>query len=137
MSFLTASTKEQYGLRLAISLAKSFNNKKPISLGQVAAAEQISNKYLEELVIFLKKNNYVKSVSGRSGGYIFLKDPTKVSVKDIIWLFTDAPTVVRCTNKKSICPLIHKCSAKNVWYKVQAQVELTLADIKISDLLNN
>lgn len=137
MSFLTASTREQYGLRLAIRLADSYYTKQPISLSEVAKKEQISAKYLEELIVPLKRSDFVKAVVGRSGGYIFIKSPKRVSVKDIIWLINKSPSVVVCLDKNFCCPLADTCAAKDVWQTVQSQVEKSLSEMSLDELIKN
>lgn len=135
MSFLTASTKEQYGLRLALRLASSYYSKQPISLQAVAASEKISAKYLEELIVPLKESHLVKAVAGRRGGYIFTKSPKAVSVKDIIWAINNSPAVTICINRASLCPLSKDCVAKDVWQTVQSQVEDNLSKMSLSSLI--
>jgi len=137
MSFLTASSKEQYGLRLALRLAGSYYTKQPISLAAVADKERISAKYLEELVVPFKNSHLVKAVAGRSGGYVFTKSPKRVSAKDIIWLINKSPSVTVCVDKNFYCPLAGACAAKDVWQTVQSQVEKTLADMTLDKLIKN
>ena len=86
MSILgSISTKHHYGLRLAAQLAKAYNTKRPIALGEIASEECVSLKYLEQLIVPFRKSGWVKSIRGRSGGYLMTKDPSKLSVKDVIW----------------------------------------------------
>ena len=135
MSFLRASSREQYQLRLAVCLGSTYYTKVPMSLQQVATREHISEKYLEELIVPLKKNNLVSATQGRRGGYLFIKSPRKVSVKDILWPRVEVPGVALCTTKKGKCPLEKSCQAKNVWQQVQWDVEHTLDKIHLDTLL--
>lgn len=63
------STKGRYGLRAMIDLAR-YSEKEPVSIGSVAARQEISERYLEQLVALLKKAGLVKSIRGASGGYV-------------------------------------------------------------------
>ena len=63
------STKGRYGLRAMIDLAR-YSEKEPVSIGSVAARQEISERYLEQLVALLKKAGLVKSIRGASGGYL-------------------------------------------------------------------
>ena len=80
------STKEHYGLRLVINISKSYYTKEPVSLYDVSTKEKISMKYLEQIIIPLKKSGLVESVRGRSGGYIMKKNPNAISLKEVLYL---------------------------------------------------
>ena len=77
------STKGRYGLRAMIDLAR-YSEKEPVSIGSVAARQEISERYLEQLVALLKKAGLVKSIRGASGGYVLAKAPEEISVGDIL-----------------------------------------------------
>lgn len=77
------STKGRYGLRAMIDLAR-YSEKEPVSIGSVAARQEISERYLEQLVALLKKAGLVKSIRGASGGYVLAKKPSEISVGDIL-----------------------------------------------------
>lgn len=135
MSFLKASTKEQYLLRLVLQLAKTYYLKRPISLKQIAQKEKISEKYLEELVVFLKQQDLVQAKLGRRGGYIFKKNPRLVSVWDILWSKKKHSKLVVCLEQKNLCPLVTNCQAKIVWQQVQTEIEKTLRKITLYSLI--
>lgn len=135
MSFLKASTKEQYLLRLALRLAETYYSHQPISLQQIAKQERISEKYLEELVVPLKKQGLVQSKLGRHGGYVFKSNPRRVSVKDILWSNKNYPKVAICIDHKKLCPLVKQCQAKTVWQQVQTEVEQTLGKLTLYSLI--
>ena len=63
------STKGRYALRLMIDLAMNSNGK-PVSLKDVAQRQEISDKYLEQIISILHKAGYVRSVRGAQGGYL-------------------------------------------------------------------
>jgi Rrf2 family protein len=66
-----------------IDLAR-YSEKEPVSIGSVAARQEISERYLEQLVALLKKAGLVKSIRGASGGYVLAKKPSEISVGDIL-----------------------------------------------------
>ncbi len=135
MSFLKASTKEQYLLRLALRLAETFYSQQPVSLQHISQQEHISEKYLEELVVPLKQQGLVQAKLGRKGGYIFKKNPRLVSVREILWSNKNHPKVAICIEHKNLCPLVNHCQAKTVWQKVQSEVEGTLGKMTLFSLI--
>jgi len=133
------TSKEHYGLRLAIRLAETYKTKKPVSLAQISEAEKISIKYLEHLIVPIRKAKWVESVRGREGGYLMTKDPNKITLKDLMDITNDTPFVVAClatgTSRKK-CPLDCSCKSKNAWKKVQEALFKSMQDIKFSELID-
>ena len=141
MSFFGEITsKEHYGLRLAIRLAETFKTKKPISLAEISELENISMKYLEHLIVPIKKAKWVESVRGREGGYLIIKDPHKITLKDLIDITSQRPYVIGCLATgagRKKCPLDCSCKSKNAWKKVQEALFKSMEDIKFSQLIDN
>ena len=139
MSFFgRISTKEHYGLRLALKIAKTYETSQPVSLQQISDEEKISMKYLEQLIIPLREAGWVKSVRGRNGGYLMLRDPESLTLKDLIWLVDNKPFVIDCLNEQCSprCDLEPKCLSKKAWAKIQGALEISMDKIKISELLH-
>ena len=79
------STKGRYGTRLMLNLANNYNNgNDAIILKSVSDAEDISIRYLEQIIIPLKINKLVKSIRGAGGGYILARHPSKIKLSDIL-----------------------------------------------------
>lgn len=66
------STKGRYALRLMVDLA-THNDGKPVSIRDIASRQNISDKYLEQIISSLNKAGYVKSSRGPQGGYTLAK----------------------------------------------------------------
>lgn len=136
MSFFgSISTKHHYGLRLALRLAQAYYQGTPISLGEIASHERISLKYLEQLIVPLKRVGLVKSLRGRSGGYVMVKSPDRVTLKDVVWLYNNKNYLVDCLAESNNCPLDQQCMSKQVWAEVQKSIEATLKNITLGDLI--
>jgi len=138
MSFFgTISSKEHNSLRLIIQLAQSYDSKQPLSLSEISQEEGISIKYLEQLIMPFKQAKIIKSQRGRSGGYIMVKNPKTISLKEIIWLINDSPSLAICLDKgyKQSCDYDHNCISKNVWGKIQKSMEGFLDKIYLSEII--
>lgn len=132
------STKEHYGLRLVINISKSYYTKEPVSLYDVSTKEKISMKYLEQIIIPLKKSGLVESVRGRSGGYIMKKNPNAISLKEVLYLLSsDEKDLVACLAPGSNyrCPIGNKCLSKKAWKIIQDSINRSLSSIKLSKIL--
>ena len=137
MSFFgKLTTRERYGLRLALNLAETFYTKEPISLAKISKQEEISMKYLEQLIVPFKKADWIDSIRGREGGYIMKKDPAKTTLKDLIWMIDEEPKLVHCLDPASAkCKRSPNCRARHAWAKVQKAIEESMDSIKLDKLL--
>ena len=77
------STKGRYGLRALIDLAQ-YSSETPVSITSISARQDLSERYLEQLMAMLKKAGLVKSVRGAGGGYVLAKDMAAISVGDVL-----------------------------------------------------
>lgn len=139
-SFAKITTREHYGLRLALRLAQTYYHKKPISLSKISKQEKISQKYLEQLIVPFKKAGWIKSIRGRNGGYLMIKDPDSLTLKDFMTVLDDNPedmNIVYCLDKNlsKPCPLSSNCSSLKAWRIVQDSLENTMQQIKFSTLI--
>jgi Rrf2 family cysteine metabolism transcriptional repressor len=124
------STKGEFGLRAAVSLARSFPEKR--SIKEISAEEKISVKYLERLMGELRKNNIVISTKGKMGGYVLAKSPKDITAGAVIEIM-EGPLVSKCDNTH--CVNVKHCSSSFVWIKLGEQIRKTLYGIKLSDLI--
>lgn len=139
MSFFGEITsREHYGLRLALRLAETYKTKKPISLAEISELEKISMKYLEHLIVPIKKAKWVESIRGREGGYLMVKDPKTLTLKNLIDITSDCPCLIYCLNKnsKKKCSIECECKSRKAWGRVQEAMFEAMENIKISELLN-
>ena len=77
------STKGKYGLRALIDLAQ-YSEDSPVSITSIARRQDISERYLEQLMSKLKKAGLVKSIRGANGGYVLAKEAKDISVGDVL-----------------------------------------------------
>ncbi len=129
------STRTEYGMRAVARLASHYGNK-PYSLAKIAKEEGISLPYLERLFAQLKKAKIVGSKKGSKGGYFLIKSPSKVSIADVVKVLEGPIIPFRCVAKdqKMICRH-ERCLTKKVWIELQSQINKTLENIKLKDLV--
>jgi len=139
MSILGAiSTREEYGLRLILGLAKTYYNRQAISLAEIGQSENISVKYLEQIIVPFRQAGWIKSQRGRSGGYIMTKNPKTISLKSVVLaLCGKNDSLVPCLSNRCGCPqsFQHKCFSRQAWIKIQKTLEDSLAQINLAELL--
>ncbi len=129
------STKGRYALRLMLDLA-TYNNGEPISLKDVAKRQQISDKYLEQIIAVLNKAGFVRSIRGAQGGYILKKAPSEYTVGMILRLTEGDLAPVSCVGDESDeCERRNCCVTVRIWEKIYDAVNDVVDSITLADML--
>jgi Rrf2 family protein len=110
------STKGRYGTRLMVNLALHYNiRKEPVVLENISKDEEVSLRYLEQIVILLKINKLVVSVRGAGGGYVLSRHPSKIKLMDILEALEGPICLVDCVDDNEYCHRIPICAAHEIW----------------------
>ncbi|MGD9638003.1 MAG: Rrf2 family transcriptional regulator [Alphaproteobacteria bacterium] len=118
------SQKCQYAVRAVFYLAlKESNN--PIAISDIASQQDIPQRFLENIMASLKNMGIVKSLRGKSGGYVLAKDTKEITVGEIISFFEGnfAPVLCKKANKVEDCPLIGNCPLPQLWGEAQQALD--------------
>ena len=130
------STKGRYALRLMLDLAV-YNTGEPISLKDIARRENISDKYLEQIISVLNKAGYVKSVRGAQGGYMLRKNPEEYTVGMILRLTEGSLAPVSCLDDgESTCDHVNDCVSVIVYRKINDAINEVVDGITLADLVS-
>ena len=130
------STKGRYALRLMIDIA-AYSNGKPITLKDVSKRQDISIKYLEQVVSLLVKRGYLISVRGNAGGYLLAKEAKEYTAGDIIRCCEGTLAPVACLQTDcNVCPRIDVCSTIDFWNGFYNVVNEYVDSITLEDLRN-
>lgn len=129
------STKGRYALRLMLDLAQN-DKQDPISIKDIAARQQISDKYLEQIISILNKAGYVKSIRGPQGGYFLAKAPSHYTVGMILRLTEGSLAPVSCLeDSENGCERQIDCVTWILWGKINEAVSNVVDSITLADLL--
>ena len=130
------STKGRYGLRAMIDLAR-YSEVEPVSINSIAARQNISERYLEQLVALLRKAGLVKSIRGATGGYILAKDAAEISVGDILRALEGSLEPVKCAAfySEEGCMASDGCVTKSVWQKINDSINETVNQMMLDELV--
>ena len=130
------STKGRYGTRLMLNLARHYNHaEEVVILKSVSDDEEISIRYLEQIVIPLKINKLVKSIRGAGGGYILARNPSKIKISEIIQSLEGSFCLVDCIEEKDYCHRTPKCAAHEIWKEASAILRNYFQSISLQDLV--
>ncbi len=130
------STKGRYGLRALIDLAQS-GEEEPVSITSISNRQNISERYLEQLMGMLKKSGLVKSIRGAGGGYMLAKDAADISVGDILRSLEGSLDPVDCSaqNPEEGCQIADSCVTRYVWQRINESINRTVDEIKLDQLV--
>jgi len=128
--------KTRYGTRLLIDLAQ-HQNEGAVQMGEISIRQNISVKYLEQIVRPLKKAKFVKSIRGPKGGHMLARKPEKITLGDITRLFEGQAELVDCISDPEKCPKSDDCVVRRGWQKATMALYKELDSISIANLLDD
>ncbi len=128
------STRTRYGMRAIIELAQ-HEDKRPLQLKTIAERQDISVKYLEQLMSLLRSGGFVRSVRGSRGGYVLGRPADQIKLSEIFRCLEGAVTTAECTEDESYCARSADCAARDVWKRVETAIQDVLGSIRLSDLV--
>lgn len=131
------STKGRYALRLLVDLAQ-HDDAGFITLKDIAARQNISKKYLEQIVPILNKAGMVQSNRGFQGGYKLAKNPSEICVYDVLSNTEGNLSCVTCLESDiNLCPRKENCTTLFVWEGLNQVIRKYLKGITLQDILNH
>ena len=130
------STKGRYGTRLMLNLAHQYKNgNEAVILKSVSDEEEISIRYLEQIVIPLKINKLVKSIRGAGGGYTLARHPSKIKLNEILHALEGSCCLVDCVEDEDYCERMLICAAHDIWGKASQLLKDYFGSITLQDLI--
>ncbi len=131
------STKGRYGLRALIDLAVNSSDE-AVSIQSIAARQNISDSYLEQLMRLLRRAGLVMSVRGASGGYRLAKEAGEISVGDILRALEGSLDAVQCpgiSEDNQSCEGADGCVTKFVWQRINDSITDAVDTIMLDELI--
>ena len=128
------STRGRYGTRLMIDLAQHYADG-PIPLAEIAKRQDLSAKYLEQLIILLKGAGLIRSLRGRRGGYMLARKPEEISVGEIVETLEGKLAVVDCVLEPELCYRATECPTRDIWVGMTDMIKQQLFSLSLGDVL--
>lgn len=122
-----------------IRLAKEYGNG-PILISEIARKEKIPQRYLENILLDIKKMGLIGSRLGKEGGYFLKKHPDKIDLSMIIRHFEGSISMIYCVSEKAyqpceFCKNEKKCKLRNVFKDIRTYTYNKLKKTKLSDVM--
>lgn len=129
------STKGKYALRLMLDLALN-DSENPVRIKDVAKRQEISIKYLEQIISILNKAGYVRSIRGSQGGYFLSRRPEEYTVGMILRLTEGSLAPSDCVDNPSTCNRFENCTTIYIWQKINTAINNVVDNITLADLVD-
>ena len=128
------STKIRYGTRAILELASRFGEG-PIELKEIARSQEISIKYLEQVIIPLRTAGIVKSARGSKGGYSLAKPPSEICLFDVVETLEGPLYLVDCIKDSKYCRRSSSCVTRDIWSEVSEALHRVLKSITLDEMV--
>jgi Rrf2 family protein len=120
---------------MVLDLAKRYDEG-PVKIGDIAAREGISVKYLELLIIPLKQANYVTSVRGPKGGHMLSRPPEQITLGEVVRTLEGDMGVADCVEHPEMCERSSQCPTRNAWKAASKAMYERLDSMTLSSMLS-
>jgi Rrf2 family protein len=130
------STKGRYGLRIMMELASRYG-RGPVLVADIANGQKISGKYIHVLITNLKTSGLVRAVRGPNGGYELARDPSRITVLEVISALEGRSAPVECVVDTSSCPRADHCAVRDIWCDVASAIDGVLASRTLKQLASS
>lgn len=133
---MKVSTRGRYALRIMLDLALS-DSSRPVRVKEIAERQEISEKYMEQIISILNKAGYVRSIRGPQGGYFLTKKPEEYTVGMILRLTEGSMAPVECLEYEDYsCPRQTECVTFLLWKKLDDAIRGVIDQITLEDLVS-
>ncbi len=129
------STKIRYGARAMLELASHYGEG-PIELKEIARKEDISLKYLEQVINPLRAAGLVKAVRGSKGGYSLAKPPSAVCLYDVVETLEGPLNLLECLQDSKACQRVPTCVTRDIWKEVSDAISKIFYSVTLEDMVN-
>jgi len=130
---MLVSTKGRYALRMMTQLAELDG--RTLRMREIGDKQDLSVKYLEQIMIVLKAHGFVESERGPRGGYRLSKPPSEYTVGSIIRA-VEGSFSMQCVENPSSCERVEICPSYKLWSMVDEAVSNVIDNVRLSDLIS-
>ena len=130
------STRGRYALRFLVDLAENQGNNDYITTQELAERQEVSLKYAERLMASLSRNNFVKALHGKNGGYRLERKPEDCKVGDVLRAMDEELVPVECMKcNPNTCTRAKDCRTLPMWQKLGKVINDFFDGVTIADLM--
>lgn len=132
------SSKGEYATRAILELSRRYGEHKPVPVDVIAKAQSIPPRFLEQILLLLRRAGFVRSRRGPHGGYVLAKPPAEISVAEITRAIDGPLAPVACVSQleHEDCELSDTCELKWLWQDVRDSTSEILESVSFQDIMD-
>jgi len=130
---MKVNTKVRYGLRAMLQIAAEYGGE-PVPISAIAESQEISGKYLEQVVGTLRRNDLIGSRKGVRGGYFLCRPPSEITLWEIIAALDPHTALVDCVIDPSCCDRSEACLTRDIWTLLSDRMQDFWSSFTLQDL---
>jgi len=131
---MKVNTKVRYGLRAILQIADAYGGD-PVPISSIAASQEISGKYLEQVVGTLRRADLIRSRKGVKGGYSLTREPSDINLWEIISALDQHTSLVDCVLEPEVCERSDACLTRSIWTLLSARMKEFWSSFTLEDLI--
>jgi len=108
----------------------------PIELKEIAKKENISPKYLEQVINPLRAAGLVKSIRGSKGGYSLAKPPSEICLYDVVETLEGPLNLLDCLRDSKACQRVQSCVTRDIWMEVSDAISKIFFSVTLEDMVS-
>jgi Rrf2 family protein len=134
------TNKGEYGLRIAMRLARNYPTGEPMTTHEIAGIERISEDYVQKLLWQLLQAGIIESRRGAKGGFILARSPKEITARHIVWALEGGIFEVACLRfmegeKRCMYLDLHDCGLRGLWVNIYQKVNELLTEASLELLI--
>ena len=132
------SSKGEYATRAILELSRRYSSSAPVPVEVIAKAQSIPPRFLEQILLSLRRAGFVRSRRGPKGGYILAKPPSEISIAAVTRAIDGPLAPVACVShlEHQDCKLSDTCELKGLWQEVRDTVSDMLEEISFQNIID-
>ncbi len=127
-------TRSRYAVRAILDLAMNQDGR-PVFIREIAEREGLSERYLENLFLQLKRAGILESSKGRGGGFRLAKNPANITLLEIVEAVEGHISLVECVADESSCDKVNICAPHDLWKELAQNIRDFLKQYTLQDLI--
>ncbi len=129
------STKGRYAARAMLELAMG-HGKEPLLLRDIAARQEISEKYLERIMTTLVSSGLARSQRGQNGGFTLARSPEQIRLSEVVRAAEGSLAPVPCVDDAALCDRADACVTRDIWERMKEAMLGVLDSVTLAEMVS-
>ena len=128
------NTKTRYGVRVVLELTLKAEKEGGTFQKEIAESQDVSVKYLDQIISALKKAGLIVNIGGKKSGYILAKPANEISIYDVYLAFEANLAIIDCLLSNGECPRKEMCVMKDYWCELNQTIRSSMESMNMEEM---